>query len=334
MLTGSTSKYVKSLKNIGKKMRRKYTLNERVFDDLSEPNACYWLGVITADGWVSGNQIGLEISVRDYEWLEEFKSFLQYGGDIHVYPPSKSGRGGGERCRIVIYSSHVVGRLNDLGINNKKTLNVTFCSDMPESNLRHYVRGLTDGDGHIIKKSKHDHVEWGLTGTKMLLDGTKDYLSSQLPDISLSLSLKEGKTYRLSTSSNYACWCVVRLLYLGNNVCLKRKGDMAEVISRQVCSCQRYFSYRHISNTDLLEMKDSLGSWGKVAKHLECGKAHLYKMRRSREMLTENSCKFVSQNTSIEQIYELYNKHKNWELVAEELHISSRQLRRIKKTPK
>jgi len=310
-------------------MRRKYLLNECVFDDLNNEDACYWLGVITADGWVSGNTLGLEVSIRDYEWLELLKEFLSYTGPIYVYGPSKSGKGGGNRCRISVCSPKIVDRLCNLGIDNHKTTTANFCNKLPMNNICHYIRGITDGDGHITYKKKGKTFEWGITGTKRLLVGIKEHLKNKFEDINLYLG-KHGNIFRLTSTSNYGTFIILDYLYSHSQYSLERKKKLAELVSSHSFKYSKYKSYRNVSALNLKEFYDIYGSWAAVARHLGVDRSQLWKMRVSRGMSVDKSCKFISQNITKETIHTLYSKLGTWKKVAEELGISERHLFRIR----
>lgn len=206
---------------------KKWELNERAFDFIDNPDSCYWLGVITADGWVSGNRIGLEVSVRDHGWLEQFKSFLSYEGPINVYPPSRSGRGnGGDRSRLRFSSPYMVDRLKQLGLDNQKTLTADFCTVIPVNNIRHYIRGLTDGDGHLSYNEVYGW-QWGLSGTNALLKATKQYLLGSLATDLYLYPDKNCNIYRLRSKDSEGALRVSGHLYRPEFVALERKKKIA-----------------------------------------------------------------------------------------------------------
>ena len=67
-----------------------YTLNENIFEKIDNPDKAYWLGVMYSDGYISKareytNSFGLSVSEKDLEWVEKFKQFLGYNGEIKHY---------------------------------------------------------------------------------------------------------------------------------------------------------------------------------------------------------------------------------------------------------
>ena len=77
-----------------------YTINENSFADITIPEQAYWLGVMYSDGYITHapytNYFGISVSKKDEEWLQKFKSFLQYNGEIKTYKVSSGDKPGTE----------------------------------------------------------------------------------------------------------------------------------------------------------------------------------------------------------------------------------------------
>ena len=71
-----------------------YTINEDSFSKIDSPDKAYWLGVMYSDGYVSKtkytNKFGISVAERDKKWLEKFKQFLNYNGEIKEYETGKT----------------------------------------------------------------------------------------------------------------------------------------------------------------------------------------------------------------------------------------------------
>ena len=74
-------------------MKRIYTINENVFNEITEESA-YWIGFLMADGCIatrkSSPYISLRISEVDIEHIEKFRSFLGSNHKIGVYSNNRS----------------------------------------------------------------------------------------------------------------------------------------------------------------------------------------------------------------------------------------------------
>ena len=62
-------------------MAIKYSVNENVFDELTEEGA-YWLGMLASDGSVhkKGNRVTLCLKASDREHIQKFIKFVEYSG--------------------------------------------------------------------------------------------------------------------------------------------------------------------------------------------------------------------------------------------------------------
>lgn len=128
---------------------RKYSLNEDYFKEIATPEQAYWLGFLTADGSITGDDVhgwglSLELAERDAAHVHKFACAI--GTDSPVNP---SGQG----CvRIRLNSQHLVRTLADLGVIQRKSLIV----EPPLERLRglepFYWRGLWDGDGWVSSR--------------------------------------------------------------------------------------------------------------------------------------------------------------------------------------
>lgn len=132
----------------------KRTLNEDSFENIDSPEKAYWLGVMYSDGYINKtekytNFFGLSISTKDREWLEKFKKFLNYNGNINDYFVSGGYKTGTPYSRLLIGSNKIVEDLEKLGVVEHKTKliqrlpNISFLDD--------FIRGYIDGDGSLRK---------------------------------------------------------------------------------------------------------------------------------------------------------------------------------------
>ena len=77
---------------------------------------------------------------------------------------------------ILFCSSQLIQNLKQYGLHRKKSLQETFCTDMQSYLIKHYIRGLIDGDGFIAQQSK----KIGLCGSQDIVSKTTRKLSKHL----------------------------------------------------------------------------------------------------------------------------------------------------------
>lgn len=103
-----------------------YQINERAFETIDNADAAYWLGVMYSDGFISKTpkytaQFGIGVQENDIQWLEQFKSFLQYNGNIQHYTTGTSSyKPGSPYVRLLIGNNKIVADLERLGVVEQK----------------------------------------------------------------------------------------------------------------------------------------------------------------------------------------------------------------------
>lgn len=199
---------------------RRHTFNEWAFDVIDE-HAAYWLGFITADGNVHNRTLSLAIHVDDWNHLEKFKAWLEASYPI----TQKKGR---NLCCISVTSEHFVQRLGAFGIVPAKTYHLTGRPPLPQDMIRHYYRGLIDGDGHVGFDKKNAVVMFTAYKKEVVTD-MQDWLLQEDPEIT-PVKLTHRHTWLWRKRGNNQARRVIQLLYHDAQVYLDRKQAVAEVI--------------------------------------------------------------------------------------------------------
>jgi len=140
-----------------------YDINEQAFDKLTFRNA-YWLGFIYADGYIceKSNCLTIKLKSTDRIILEEFKKFLRSSHPIRI-AKDKNYRA----IRIRIKNKYLMNRLREIGLHQKKSLDLEFPSILPINLYSDFIRGYFDGDGTIyVGKKKPISYEWNITSSK------------------------------------------------------------------------------------------------------------------------------------------------------------------------
>jgi dTDP-4-dehydrorhamnose 3,5-epimerase-like enzyme len=176
-------------------MARKYNLDENVFDEIDE-EAAYWLGFIAADGSVSkdSSTIRLSIQERDLEHLKEYQNFWNTNRPIYTHDCSDDDSFSDQNMvTLCINSQKVLDILKDYNIVPNKTFSVRI-SDRIEDNLRHFIRGYFEGDGHVGWRGGHETFYIGVDGNKEMLTDILD-------------AFKERFNTRASVRNRIGCNC-------------------------------------------------------------------------------------------------------------------------------
>lgn len=222
---------------------RRYQCNHSFFYEIDTEGKAYWLGFIAADGCVVERTKALSIGLqgRDREHLARLLRALD--GDHKIY--ARRDRLGREYCVLYIASPEIAGDLCKHELRPRKTeiLGWPSTSTVPSALLRHYLRGLMDGDGGFYpglpngKHGEHRNLVFAITSTRRCLEGAQEFLMD-------ACQLGKTKLYR-TTSTNPDICClkyggakqvsrIFHLLYDDAHVWLPRKREGIEPYICQV----------------------------------------------------------------------------------------------------
>lgn len=146
---------------------RRSDLDETFFDVIDSEVKAYWLGYLAADGTIRvrdkkidengktktrGNAIHLKLSITDEEHLKKFRdvicpnSVLKYATSIVM--TKKGNESISHNVILNLYSNYLVSQIIDKGVGPRKTFTIGK-PNIDEKYMRHYIRGLFDGDGSL-----------------------------------------------------------------------------------------------------------------------------------------------------------------------------------------
>lgn len=137
---------------------RYYDYNRDYFETIDTPEKAYWLGFLYTDGYVTtGCRWGVELSITDYEHLEKLNKALDSNIVIRTRTrKAKSYRGYDIKevtnCSLMYKNKKMYEDLVSKGVLPNKTHTLQFPSEsiVPKHLLKHFIRGLFDGDGSLV----------------------------------------------------------------------------------------------------------------------------------------------------------------------------------------
>lgn len=155
-----------------------YTCDYHYFDEINTEEKAYWLGFLTADGWISKNDksnvgvTGIELQYGDINHLKKFNKSIKGNYQItdrwrtcsiSTYPNKKN-----HMCIIRIFSLTMYNSLVEKGFTKDKSYDC-YIPHLRQDLVRHYMRGYFDGDGCFTFINKSLHINF-VTASKMLND--------------------------------------------------------------------------------------------------------------------------------------------------------------------
>lgn len=170
--------------------QRKFSINHNAFSEYT-PESAYWAGFLAADGNLrvshSGcKQIRIYLKKSDSIHLEKFKKFLQSEHKVSLSPSY-------DRCSFEFTSEKIFDDLTRLyNITPTKSFTLKPPTGLPENLIRHYVRGVFDGDGTVgetftNRNSLMATIFFAITGTEELINFIFNWSESKIGSINYKI---------------------------------------------------------------------------------------------------------------------------------------------------
>ena len=221
------------LHELGIKTKEYKNCNENIFDVIDTEEKAYWLGFLYADGCVStkGNSIQINISTKDIEHLEKFKSFIGSTNKINIHRTHEFGSKKPQNfmCSLNVQNKHMHESLIKNGCIPRKSLILKFPNIQifkSDDLIRHFLRGYCDGDGSFGYYPRHKNQSFKQMNTSLNLVGTKDFLYNVQTYLGKGLLIRKAncceKTFRLNYSGTRAEYAI-NLMYSNSTISLQRK---------------------------------------------------------------------------------------------------------------
>jgi hypothetical protein len=202
-------------------MRRIYEVNDDYFAKIDTEDKAYFFGFMSADGYNSEEKGIISLSIYDLEILEKFQKYIESQRNPKSYPKPND-----KQIHVLTVRSNKMSQdLAKLGCVQRKSLILKFptAEQVPDSLIRHYIRGYNDGNGciHIGKKV----VSVKITSTKNWCESLS-FIYDRL-GIKNSIQYNACKTNNITSNitvgGNLAAEKCLEWLCEGANIYLQRK---------------------------------------------------------------------------------------------------------------
>lgn len=186
-------------------------VNDDYFSKIDSEDKAYFLGLLFADGCLVCHEkfqkrITISLQNRDSYILNEMKKYLNYQGNIIFRKRQQPTHKDQETLNIT--SDKLCNDLISLGCVPNKSLILQFpVNKIPENLMRHFIRGLFDGDGSISSQKKtskltglslRENFRFDISGAYSICEGVKNVFMSQI-------RLKDRKIIRRKDHKVCAC---------------------------------------------------------------------------------------------------------------------------------
>lgn len=212
--------------------RYAYRLDDSFFDVIDTQAKAYWLGFITADGCVESGKVGangwqrnllcVKLKQSDAGHLEKLRSALSAESPVRAIPQRD---GSAAAAEIAFSSGRLTGSLIRLGVTPRKSLTVTPW-DGPAALMRHYWRGMVDGDGTIVRHpGERDKWHLRLLGTRACVEAFRRWAAPVCG--SAAKAVPKGSIWTWTAGGLASPQALARELYGDAAVYLDRKHQLA-----------------------------------------------------------------------------------------------------------
>lgn len=198
----------------------KYKINESFFKKIDSEEKAYFLGFFYADGCFVKDVPAIQISVKESD-SEILQKLLNTANSNHPIYTSKNGNG-----RIAVFrirNKCFFEHLKKFKINHYKTKRLFFPEYIPNSLIRHFIRGYFDGDGsvYILKNKK---IGASICGNKKFITGLSKFLNKN--NIRHSINKQRTKNmflWSVCMSGMYSAISFLNYLYKDSTIYMNRK---------------------------------------------------------------------------------------------------------------
>lgn len=242
-----------------------YKVNHDFFSKDNE-ESFYWAGFIAADGCIEKTKPRIVICLKDTDCkhLDKFRNSVETDAPL-VFTTRTDKRKGFKSgkyysCRIRITSKKMVNDLKRFNITSCKSKTFEFPKHLLNNKyIKHFIRGLIDGDGGIYYNKKHPYIF--LCGTKDCVESVASYFNKHVEN---KITIRKNK--------NLYSFCIGHIKSIKNilndiydcSVYLNRKKEKVDKILKHKDM------YLEIDRQKLLDLYKKYKNIKKVAKELGC----------------------------------------------------------------
>lgn len=191
------------------------------FDNIDTEQKAYWLGFLTADGNVYGTRVQVNLTEKDLPHLQSFASDVCCENPIRHTVKLGRGETVYHGVALAFRSRHMVGSLGLYNVVPRKSAVATPWNG-PAHLMRHYWRGLVDGDGWVVGTKRG--LILGLCGTKAICEGFADFIE---PVVGKRVVARPYRGIYVVVVAHRMARSVASLLYEGALRALPRKATKA-----------------------------------------------------------------------------------------------------------
>ena len=204
----------------------KKNIDSSYFKVIDTEHKAYWLGFLTADGYLSSKgTLELTLAEKDSSHVALFKEDLNSDHSVSIRECNINGNDF-RQCRIAFTDQQIASDLRKYGVNNNKTFNAYIPFEyIPKHLVRHYIRGLFDGDGSVFSNG-NDRINVTIASTASVTMGNDLIRCLFENDISTTYSIdkrSDNNVYSIHVNKTREIQRLYKWLYNDATIYLDRK---------------------------------------------------------------------------------------------------------------
>lgn len=268
---------------IYKKQSKHYDVNDNFFRQYNE-QSFYIAGFIAADGNIVSNKprLRIELANIDKKHLFKIKKTINFKGNIINRDRKLDTKSGGKFSYMQITSKQMIDDLNNIfNITPAKSLTYQFPTHLiNNTNIKHFIRGIIDGDGTISINAKNKISISLAMGTIKCIQDIYNLIKRELNIVSGHFSINNNGKSPIGTmifGSRDDVKKIIHWLYDDATIWLDRKYKIAKK-----CLLTNYKrKIININKIDIINNYFIYNSIGKMAKKFNCKPHNIYyKMKK------------------------------------------------------
>lgn len=205
-------------------------VKEDYFEKIDTEEKAYFLGLLFSDGYVKKDEkrspmIGISLKVSDKDILEKLRNELNITSKLSYDKREKK-----EAAILSLRNEKLANDLEKYGIIPNKTYLTKHLPEVPKKFLRHFLRGLVDGDGTIYKNKKG---QWSIelcSYHQSICQDFQDLCLSFLDEQNRTKIANYGTAYHVKFGRKLQVRQLATALYKDSKVYLTRKYELAKQI--------------------------------------------------------------------------------------------------------
>lgn len=208
---------------------RRYFINEHYFNVIDNEEKAYFLGFLYADGNndEKNYSVAINLQERDKELLEKFSKLINQDKPLTFIKKRKPTQN--NLYKLIINSKIMSKKLSELGCVQRKSLILKFPTNkqVPRYLMKHFLRGLWDGDGSFcyypVKGTNRYQMTTCVVSSKTFCLKLKPYLEKEIGVHFSMIRTKNSSTKYIQTSGMKQCMVFLDWLYDDAKIYLDRK---------------------------------------------------------------------------------------------------------------